>query len=225
VNGDRDTELRHETRAALLGIEAAASALRHHRELLTVEQLDELSGGLVAEVQRLRALLDDRSPAPASFDLLEAITPVLTCARANGLTVRSNVPTGLAVVGRRESTAQVMVALLTNVKRHAPGSPVDVEVSIADNTVLVCIEDRGPGVPAFVRERVFERHLQAVGHDGSGLGLCIARRLMGEQDGSIAVLPRAGGGSSFVLGFRRVPDQATDGVPALPTPASPGAAR
>jgi signal transduction histidine kinase len=217
-----DAELRHETRAALLGIEAAASALLHHRALLTVQQLDELSGGLVAEVQRLRALLDDPSPAPVSFDLLEAITPVLTCARANGLDVRSTVPPGIAVTGRPESTAQVMVALLTNVKRHAPGSPVDVAVSVADDTVLVSIDDRGPGVPAFVQERVFERHAQAVGQDGSGLGLCIARRLMEEQVGSIAVLPRVGGGSSFVLGFRRAQDHATDGDPSLSTPTSPG---
>ncbi len=211
----RDAELRHETRAALLGIEAAASALSRHRELLTVQQLDELSKGLVAEVQRLRALLDDRSPAPARFDLRDAITPVLTCARADGLDIRSNVPPGVAVMGAPDSAAQVVVALLTNAKRHAPGSPVDVDVSFADDMVVVHVEDRGPGVPASLQERVFERHMQAVGSDGSGLGLFIARRLMEEQNGTISVLPRAGGGSSFVLQFLRAPDETTGGDPTL----------
>ena len=44
--------------------------------------------------------------------------------------------------------------------------------------------------------------MKAVGSDGSGLGLFIARQLMEEQDGSIDVEPRAGGGTSVVLRFR-----------------------
>ena len=58
-----EAELRHEARAALLGVEAAASGLTQHR-LLTAEQIDELSQGLVAEVRRLLALLDGRIREP-----------------------------------------------------------------------------------------------------------------------------------------------------------------
>jgi signal transduction histidine kinase len=36
---------------------------------------------------------------------------------------------------------------------------------------------------------------------GSGLGLCVARRLMAEQGGTIEVHSRPGGGASFVLSF------------------------
>ena len=62
-----------------------------------------------------------------------------------------------------------MVALLTTARRHAPGSPVDAGVSAVDDMVLVYVEDRGPGVPTSLQEgRVFERHMKAVGNDGSG---------------------------------------------------------
>jgi signal transduction histidine kinase len=193
-----EAELRHEALAALLGVEAAASGLTHHR-LLSADQIDELSQGLVAEVRRLLALLDGRIREPASFDLHDAIAPVLTCARAEGLDVRSTVPRGIEVAGSGDSTAQVLLALLTNAQRHAPGSPVEVRVSTAVEGVAVYVEDRGPGVPESLQERVFERHMQAVGSDGSGLGLFIARQLMQDQGGTIAVEPRAGGGSSFVL--------------------------
>ena len=44
--------------------------------------------------------------------------------------------------------------------------------------------------------------MKAVGSDGSGLGLFIARQLMEEQDGSIDIEPSAGGGTSVVLRFR-----------------------
>jgi two-component system OmpR family sensor kinase len=198
----QDAELRHEARAALLGIEAAASGLTQHR-LLTSEQTDDLSNGLVAEVRRLLDLLDGRSSGVATFDLHDAIAPVLTCARAEGLDVRSSVPRGLEVAGNADSTAQVLLALLTNAQRHAAGSPVEVGASRTADGVTLHVEDRGPGVPESLQERVFERHMRAVGSDGSGLGLFIARRLMEEQNATIAVRPRDGGGSAFMLHFER----------------------
>ena len=143
-----DAELRHEARAALLGIEAAATGLARHRDLLSVEQIDELTHGLVAEIRRLRGLLDARAAAPATFDLREAFLPVLTCARADGLDVRSSLPHGIDVVGAPDRAAQVLLALLTNAKLHAPGSPVEIFAVVANGEVAVYVEDRGPGIPA-----------------------------------------------------------------------------
>ena len=197
-----DAELRHEARAALLGIEAAATGLARHRDLLSVEQIDDLTHGLVAEIRRLRGLLDGRAVAQATFDLRGAFLPVLTCARADGLDVRSSVPDGVEVVGIPDRAGQVLLALLTNAKIHAPGSPVEIRAIVANGEVSVYVEDRGPGIPASLQERVFERRMKAVGSDGSGLGLFIARQLMEEQDGSIDVEPSAGGGTSVVLRFR-----------------------
>jgi signal transduction histidine kinase len=187
----------------LLGIEAAATSLTRHRDRLTSAQLDALSHGLVGEVHRLRGLFDDRDPCTESFELADAIECVVTCARASGLDVRSCVPSGLVVCGDPDRTAQVIVALLTNAKRHAPGSPVDVHPAISDDRVVLYVEDRGPGIPARLRQRVFERRMKAVGSDGSGLGLFIARQLMEEQGGSIDVAPRTGGGCSVALTFHR----------------------
>jgi signal transduction histidine kinase len=200
ITSRRAAELRHEVRSALLGIAAAASGLTRHR-ILTAEQIDDLSNGLVAEAHRLRALIDERAVEPTTFDLHEAIAPVLTCARAMGLDVRSSVEPGIEVVGSAAGSAQVLLALLTNALRHAPGSPVDVRVSRPAAAVTLYVEDRGPGVPVALRKRVFERSMRAVDSHGSGLGLFIARRLMDEQNGTIWVEPRAGGGSSFVLRF------------------------
>ena len=49
---DGQEERAHELRAALFGIEASAEGLRRHRDLLTDEQLDELTNGLADEVRR-----------------------------------------------------------------------------------------------------------------------------------------------------------------------------
>jgi signal transduction histidine kinase len=198
-----DAELRHETRAALFGIEAAASGLARHHNVLSAEQISELTHGLVAEIQRLRGLLDERAVTPATFDLREAFLPVLTCAQAGGLDVRSRLPYGIEVVGAADRAAQVLLALLMNAKLHAAGSPVEIRAVVTSADVSVYVEDRGPGIPASLQERVFERHMKAVGSQGSGLGLCIARELMEAQGGSIEVEPRVGRGVSVVLRFRK----------------------
>ena len=142
-------ERNHELRAALFGIEASAAGLCEHRDRLTDGQIDELMDGLLAEIRRVRALFDGRrSAAMGTFDLGDALRPVVACAQATGLDVSFFLPPGVEVEGRRDSAAQVLVALLDNVRRHASCSPVDVRVAVLDDAVVVVLEDRGPGIPA-----------------------------------------------------------------------------
>ena len=142
------------------------------------------------------------APRPRPFDLRMAIDPVISCARASGLSVLVSVPCGIAVVGRHDTTAQVVLGLLDNARRHAPGSPVVVRATVSRGAATLFVEDRGPGVPDAAPERIFERGVRGDQSVGSGLGLFIARRLMTEQGGSISVRRRTGGGASFVLRFR-----------------------
>jgi signal transduction histidine kinase len=198
------TERDHELRAALFGIEASASGLSQHRDQLTSTQVDELVDGLVAEIRRVRILFDGSAVTPSSFDLGDAIRRVVAGAKASGLDVTFFLPPGVEVEGSRQGAAQVLVALLDNVRRHAESSPVDVRVAVLDDVVDVFVEDRGPGIPAPLRRRLFERGVCGGETDGTGLGLHIAHRLMIDQGGSISVRPRRGGGTTFVLRFQRV---------------------
>ena len=199
----RLAERNHELRAALFGIEASAASLGLHRDRLTSRQVDELIEGMVAEIRRVRALFDGRTGVPSTFDLGDAIRPVIACAKASGLDVSFFLPPGVEVEGVRETAAQVLVALLDNVRQHADSSPVNVRVSVLEDEVAVHVEDRGPGIPAAIRCHVFERGVTGESSSGSGLGLHVARRLMADQGGSICLRPRRGGGASFVLHFRR----------------------
>jgi signal transduction histidine kinase len=200
----RLAERDHELRAALFGIEASASGLSQHRDQLTSIELDELVDGLVAEIRWLRILFNGPAVTPATFDLGDAIRRVVACANASGLDVAFFLPPGVQVEGARESAAQVVVALLDNVRRHAGSSPVDVRVAVCDDVVDVFVEDRGPGIPAALRRRLFERGVCDEQTGGTGLGLHIAHRLMVDQGGSISVRPRRGGGTTFMLRFQRV---------------------
>ena len=126
---DRYQEQEHDIRAALFGIAASAEAMRDQRHRLTERQTDDLAAGLVADVRRLRSLLEGRHDAASTFDLADAIAPVVASASASGLDVRSTISKGLEFSGRRDSAARVVLTLLDNARQHAGSSPVEVRAS------------------------------------------------------------------------------------------------
>ncbi len=94
--------------------------------------------------------------------------------------------------------------LIDNAIRYTrPGGAVEVHATREGSWLAIRVADRGPGVAAAERERIFEPFYRPksespdVGH--AGLGLSIARRLAELQGGRLAYAPRFGGGSVFEL--------------------------
>lgn len=96
--------------------------------------------------------------------------------------------------------SQVLYNLLENAAKYSPaGSAVEVSARLGRGAE-VRISDRGPGIPASARERVFEKFFRLSDQvPGTGLGLPICRGLMELHGGSIRVEERPGGGATFVL--------------------------
>ncbi len=67
-------------------------------------------------------------------------------------------------------------------------------------TVLLAIEDRGPGLPPEVRERLFQPFV-TTRPDGVGLGLSLAHRIVGLHGGSLRLEDREGGGTKATISF------------------------
>jgi len=104
---------------------------------------------------------------------------------------------------------QVIANLVSNARIHG-GGVERIRVEADDGRARIAVEDRGPGVPAEDRERVFERFYRAPGTgrsaDGGGVGLGLAlvaehARLHG---GRAWVEDRDGGGARFVVEFPAV---------------------
>jgi len=192
----------HEARNAVLAIEGAVRILERNIAGLSPEARDGLSRAAIAELHRLQQLIDV-VPRPAqrvSLDVRDAIETAVTNARVAGLQVSTAVPHGLLVEMPLDDLGAVMHNLLVNVIRHAPGSPALVTARRSDDRVLLDVADRGPGVPEEARRWIFERSTRAGDPwraEGSGLGLYIARRTVGEYGGDLRHLPRDGGGSVF----------------------------
>jgi len=78
--------------------------------------------------------------------------------------------------------------------------PIDMAVQLQQDGVEVAIEDRGPGVPPEIRERLF--HPFATGRPGGvGLGLALAHRIVVLHGGRIRLDDREGGGTRALVFF------------------------
>jgi signal transduction histidine kinase len=78
--------------------------------------------------------------------------------------------------------------------------PLDLRIELRPDGVELAIEDRGPGLPAEMRDRLF--HPFATGRRGGvGLGLALAHRITVLHGGLIRLDDRPGGGTRAVLFF------------------------
>lgn len=106
------------------------------------------------------------------------------------------------VVADPDRIRQILFNLVENVLSHAAsGGWLGVEVSVSGSIATLRVNDAGPGLPAHMLERPFERFPHPAGRrgDGSGLGLSIVRALAERQHATVRVEGRPEGGSSFVV--------------------------
>jgi signal transduction histidine kinase len=75
-----------------------------------------------------------------------------------------------------EMIREVMLNLFLNPAQASGAAPVEVHTTVHDAQCEVAILARGRGIPAEIREHLFEPFM-TTRHEGTGLGLPIARRL------------------------------------------------
>jgi signal transduction histidine kinase len=164
---------------------------------------------------RLEHLID---PPPGDqlqvFALEAALASVVETERALGAEISLQLRRAKAY-GRPDDVVRIVQNLLSNARRHAPGSPVRLSASTRDGIVTIAVADEGPGVPASQREAIFERGRHSKARGSSGLGLYVARHLALELGGDLRVHDRVGGGATFTLRLpsvppKELPDEAAD---------------
>lgn len=104
------------------------------------------------------------------------------------------------VTADRDRIDQVLGNLLDNAYRHGRGQQVAVSLEAVGSGFQVAVTDRGPGLSAKARARLFEPFHRGDGEaGGSGLGLAIARHIAERHGGSLAVEDAPEGGCRAVL--------------------------
>jgi two-component system, OmpR family, sensor histidine kinase KdpD len=202
----------HDLRTPLTAIKALAQAAAERGDesaQVIEEQVDRLSRfvGDILDLSRLKGGVFPVTLEPnTAEDLVGAVTrqlQPLLAGRAVTTAIDISQP---ALVGRFDfvQTLRILNNLVENALRYSPPG-VAVELSVARNGAVLAfsVADRGAGIPAEDRERVFEPFFRAASSPPdvgrAGLGLSIARRLAEAQGGRLRYEPRPGGGSVFIL--------------------------
>lgn len=113
----------------------------------------------------------------------------------------------LAIVDKTR-IEQVMVNLLTNTIKYAPGK-IDLNVEVIDEQIRIIFRDHGNGIPEHKLKKIFDRFERATSNQsvgGLGLGLYIVKQIVEGHQGEIQVESKQGEGTVFTI---TIPQNAT----------------
>ncbi len=176
----------HDLRTPLTRLRLALAMLPRTDELrqdvgemtADVEEMERMIAGYLAfargegteqaEPVNLSAILDD----------------VAAGARRSGTLLDLNVPADLTLKLRSDAVRRAITNLVDNARRHA--HHVTLAAVAQGRSVLVTVDDDGPGIPADRRESVF-RPFESDAAGGTGLGLTIARDIVRAHGGEIVL--------------------------------------
>ena len=207
----------HELRSPLARLKMALSLIDGEGD---ARRRDSLRREIDTDIAELDALVEEvltasRLDAQAAFESGEVELVGLAAEEAarSGAELDAEVPTML-VRGDERLLRRALRNLLENARRYGgeavelslrqgplagPGSSSAAPVPMVE----LRIADRGAGVPADMRERIFEPFFRLPGHaeqqGGVGLGLSLVRQIAERHHGRVRCEPRDGGGSVFVL--------------------------
>jgi len=193
----------HELRTPATAVYGAFATLVGRGDELTPEVRAELLRVGYEQAERLRRLLEellDLSRLDASTVAVEPRPLVLRSIVASiveqsvprDASVEVSIPEDLAVLADPLVLDRVLSNLLTNAVRHG-APPIRVGAERRNGHLAITVDDAGPGVPAELQARLFERFAGGAGGDSTGLGLAIARAYARAHGGDVIHEPAAPG--------------------------------
>ncbi len=208
--------LTHEMKSPLAAIRGAAELLQEPmpdaerarfvrniqaQEQRLTETIDKLLA--LAEVER-HGWLQNRERVELAPLLVKAVEEGSPPSSARGLRIHARADGNPAVQGDAFLLRQALTNLLDNAIAFSPqGGEIDLSAQVEDGKVRIVVADRGPGVPDYAQERIFERFYSLARPDtglrSSGLGLPFVREVARLHGGTVALRNREAGGAEAVL--------------------------
>jgi two-component system OmpR family sensor kinase len=208
----------HELRTPLASVRGYAELYRMGA-LKNKKDLDDAMLRIESEASRMNELvenllvlarLDEKAEFPKSdFDIVTVAGEVAKDISVNtGVQIEITDLDGARLKnfrlnGNQNSLRQVLVNLVANAARFTPsGESVTIAIGKPVGSTVIEVRDKGPGIPANLRDKVFERfyradHARNRETGGSGLGLAIVKAIVERHEGEITIQETPGGGTTF----------------------------
>lgn len=190
------------------GLKTPLAVLTQEADRADAAGQHEIASTISVQVERMRRQVDyhlaqARAATPGKvpgarcpvLPAVEGLTRTLLRIYAGrGLAIEVDVPPEHSIRGQREDLEEMMGNLLDNACKWAK-SRVKIQSTQEDGTVILIVDDDGPGLPPFMRDQVLQRGVRAdEAAPGSGLGLAIVRDLAELYQGTIALEDSTMGG-------------------------------
>jgi two-component system sensor histidine kinase KdpD len=198
----------HDLRTPLASVKASVSSLRQTDVVWSAQDQAELLATIEENADRLDALIAnllDMSRIqtgslqpllrPTSLDEIAPLAVRGLEAGSFTLDIPDTLPLVVTDPGLLE---RALANLVANALRYSPAdSPPRIAARVVAGHVVLDVIDHGPGVPAEMREQIFEPFQQLGDRrssSGVGLGLAVARGFVESTGGAITAAPTPGGG-------------------------------
>lgn len=223
-------ELRSPLARIRMGLELlgrdSASAPQRHEMARSIEELDQLIDEILL-ASRLDARDANDAPALGPTEEVDLVgLAAEECARTGADLDMAPGASPVVLQGHARLLRRLLRNLLENARRYgappsAPGQTAATQVRLTMalhmpqpglpgkkdpqplRGVVIGVEDRGPGVPADQRERIFEPFYRLPGaserEGGVGLGLSLVKTIAERHGGHVRCEAREGGGARFVV--------------------------
>jgi signal transduction histidine kinase len=192
---------------------AAARNPGRCRPEVMVPRVEVLEQAVQEFIRRATTLLDVSRIAagnlriePAEVDLSSVVRGVMdratVAARMARCRLEPDLPDNIVGMWDRLAVEQVAENLLSNAIKFGAGKPVSVHLRADGEVARLTVRDRGIGISAEDRARIFQRFERAVArreHGGFGIGLWLANQMVQAMGGRIEVESTPGEGTAFVV--------------------------
>jgi PAS domain S-box-containing protein len=214
----------HDLRTPLTSVLGIALTLHRGHQLLAAREVGDLLGRLQGNARKLDRLLTNLldlerlargplNPDRRRVDLGGLVSQIVKDAGSELLGEHpiSLEASPVLVAVDAPKVERIVENLLANAARHTQaGTTVWVRVEACAGGGLIVVEDAGPGVPAEIRQAIFQPFQQgpsiAAHAPGSGIGLALVAYFAGMHGGQAWVQERPHGGASFRVFLPDVPD-------------------
>ncbi len=172
-----------------------------------IDRLENLSEALLklASCQDSKQALKDR--VSLEEIIVEAYSKVESLAQEKGIAFDNDLK-NIFISGDRDSLVELFVILVENAIKYSPKkSKIFIAIKEEKHNALVSIKDQGMGIKSSDLPHIFERFYRADTSrnkekvDGYGLGLSIAKEIIGMHKGSINISSKLSAGTTFTIKF------------------------
>lgn len=201
----------HEVRNSLVPVQVALEGLFHALEPHPPEGFDRYRGRIDAGVDRIFKFVDETlrvltiaAELIEPFDVSAALGDAIDSVTTGEAEVVRSIPTPgelPPVVGARSRFMLAIANLVRNAVQSTPDRKVSVTVAAAlvsdDHSIVITVDDDGPGVPVELRESIFARGF-SLRPGGTGMGLALTREVVEKElGGKITCTVSPLGGARF----------------------------